>query len=81
MKDTKICCDNCGKQLNIDSSYPANYGLQLKSVNYGVNTSGVRYAILMEPSFKGERDFCGISCLKEWIEKTFTPTTNLYLEK
>ena len=75
MIDTKICCDNCGTQLNIDSSYPHNYGIQIRSLDYGINTSGVEYALYMEPPLKKTLDFCGIGCLQAWITKTYPNLT------
>lgn len=67
MKNEKITCDQCGKQLNIDSSYPHNYGLSLTAKDYGVNTTGKYFAIAQYPPIDSDKDFCGPKCLKEWI--------------
>jgi hypothetical protein len=71
MINTKICCDNCGTQLNIDSSYPANYGLALRCVNYGINTSGSVYCVQIEPKLKREMHFCGFGCIRAWLTKNY----------
>lgn len=65
---TSVTCDHCDKELTIDSSYPASYGLQLNCVNFGTNTSGVQYAVHMEPPIRRPHHFCGFGCLKSWIE-------------
>ncbi len=66
-KNTIIRCDHCEKQLNIDSSYPHRWGLHLSSVDYGVNTTGMVYAVAQYPSLDRDMDFCGMVCLSKWL--------------
>ena len=69
-ENTIIKCDHCGEQLNIDSSYPHNYGLYLASKDYGVNTTGAVYAVHQTPPLMEDKDFCDIMCLSNWIIDT-----------
>ncbi len=66
MRTLSVKCDYCGKELVVDSMYPSNYGLRLESVDYGINTSGVTYAIAFEKPIKRPKDFCGFECLIKW---------------
>lgn len=67
MSTRSIICDNCGKELVVDSSYPATFSLELKAINTGINTSGYKYAVAVIPPIKSTKHFCGLKCLKEWI--------------
>ena len=62
-----VKCDQCSKEL--DSSRPHSWGLLVKAVDYGINTTGVTYAIMDEPPYPFSRDhhFCSTSCLAEFI--------------
>lgn len=68
-----VKCDCCGKELVVDSKYPANWGVHLSAHNYGINTSGLQYAIAMSPPLKAPLDFCGLKCLAEWINNRNNP--------
>ena len=68
MNETKIICDCCGEQLNIDSLYPHNWGLKLSPHDYGINTSGMEYAIAQYPAIDKEIDLCGFRCLRKWLD-------------
>lgn len=65
-----ITCDNCGKELIVDSSYPAKYSLELKVINTGINTSNNVFAVMMYPPFEGTKHFCDIDCLGQWTQKS-----------
>lgn len=62
-----INCDHCGTKLNIESSYPHNWGIHVKSVDYWVNNSGATFDVYMPKPLKQSLDFCGFKCLKEWL--------------
>lgn len=70
---SKTVCDNCERVLNSFSSYPAEFALRLNTLNVNTNTTGMVYAIHMEPAFKGDKHFCNNKCLKEWIDKNEDP--------
>jgi hypothetical protein len=71
MEKRSVTCDQCGKELAVDSSYPARYGLHLESRNYGTNTSGITFAIAMYPPLQNPKDFCGKKCLTQWVNEEF----------
>jgi len=61
-----IVCDNCGRELVIESSYPANYSLQLSAIDTNTNTTGVQFAVAVVPPINETLHFCGFSCLTKW---------------
>jgi len=63
-----IVCDSCLKELIVDSSYPSNFSLELRSVDTGVNTSGVVFSVHIEPEIKETKHFCNKKCLKRWCD-------------
>lgn len=65
-----IKCDECEKELIIDSSYPHHYCLELKCIDTGINTSGMTYAVAMYPLLNKSYQFCGFECLSKWMVKT-----------
>ncbi len=67
--NNSITCDACEKELIVDSLRPANYVLELKSVDVGINTSGVTYAVCINPPIKETLHFCGFGCLQDWMNK------------
>ena len=70
MKEEKIICDGCGKQLNLPTSYPHNYCLRLSVVDHIVPSEerGV-YMVHMTPPLKEDLDFCGMGCLNNWMKE------------
>jgi hypothetical protein len=54
------------KELIVDSSYPANYVLELSCIDTGVNTSDIVYSVFMQPILKRKYHFCGMRCLSGW---------------
>lgn len=64
-----IICDNCQSELIVDSSYPANYSLELKAINTGINSTGVQYAVALSPPIKEPLHFCGLICLGKWVKR------------
>ena len=63
-----ITCDNCKTELVVDSPYPHNYGLHLSAKDYGINTSGMTYALSMRPEINPSKNFCNLKCLAEWVK-------------
>ena len=66
-KISSITCDNCGKELVVDSSYPHHFSLMLSCVDTGINTSDMQYAVMMYPPIKGDKYFCNEECLIAWL--------------
>lgn len=64
-----IICDSCNSELIIDSSYPANFSLELRAINTGINSTGAQYAVCVHPPIDGPLHFCGKACLRNWVEK------------
>ena len=62
-----ILCDQCGAELCVDSSYPAEYSIELHWINTGFNSSGITYAVNVEKP--DAVHFCNMLCLKEWVVK------------
>ena len=65
MKDIKITCDECGKDLTEICDGYDKTRLHLQS-SYIYNTSNISFGI---PQDKGIREhhFCDLPCLKKWI--------------
>ncbi len=68
MIKTSKTCDQCNKELIVDSQYPAHYTLELRVVDTGINTSSIQFAVAMFPPFEGTKHFCNNECLKEWLK-------------
>ncbi len=66
-KVIKITCDNCEKDLTY-SRGGIDYCLVLDTREYGPN-SNVILAYASRPEIDETKYFCGIGCLKLWIEK------------
>lgn len=69
METRSIKCDNCGKELVIDTKYPTNYCLKLSSANYAYNRSGTTYAILGYPHVDRDHHFCDLKCLRDHVNQ------------
>jgi len=63
-----ITCDGCEKEMMKSSSYPAEYGLVLSCENFNINKSGMVYSVMMYPIIERDHHFCGLNCLKTWVE-------------
>ena len=68
-KINSIICDNCSRELVVDSSYPNHFSLKLSCIDTGINTTGRQYAVYISPPFKEDKYFCNITCLSSWISK------------
>lgn len=64
-----VTCDECGKELVVDSSYPHNFGLRVEVKDYGINTTGKVFLLHMSPPLRSPKDFCGKKCLMDWFGK------------
>jgi hypothetical protein len=68
-KPISILCDTCKKELVVDSQQPARYGIEVRCVDYGYNTSGIVNLSIKMPPLQDDHHFCGLACLKSWAER------------
>ena len=63
-----IKCDNCGKELICDTSYPHVYALELRAIDVSRRTeSGMFFAVVVRPPIDGTKHFCNKKCLAEYL--------------
>jgi len=68
MIDTEIKCDECLKILNEKDVMP---GFFLTLTSEKKPTGEVVNCICVYPSIDGTKNFCGLNCLKKWIDDLF----------
>lgn len=61
-----VKCDHCETELIVDTDYPHDWGLELASKDFGVNSSGMQFACICHPPLKRAYHFCGLKCLAAW---------------
>ncbi len=68
--EIKITCDNCDKDLTYTSN-AIDYRLTLKDEKKRTYPdTNVVTSMMIYPSLKdGEKNFCGLGCLKIWVNK------------
>lgn len=64
-----IKCDNCGKELICDTSYPHVYALELKAIDVNRNSTGAVFCVCVNPPIKGIKHFCNKKCLMEFFNE------------
>lgn len=78
MREVKITCDGCGKDITNTAQMPA-FRLHLLAEALP-HTSNSVYAVLVYPPIESDCYFCDTSCLKSWLTKragdTATPSDN-----
>lgn len=74
MKEVKITCDCCGKDITNTDSYPA-YRLVL-SVEKLPHTSDIIFDIYVYPPIKHTMYFCDKECLIKLLDKKHENTNN-----
>ena len=67
MKDIKIVCDYCNKELT-NTRNSIDYCLSLSSQRIPCQEGAVT-DIMVLPPIEREANFCGLGCLKNWIDK------------
>jgi len=65
----RLVCDDCGAELITNTSYPANYALELRAINVNHNTTGLVYGVATLPPIDGTKHFCDKECLNSAIQK------------
>jgi len=65
----KLICDSCNAELITNSSYPAEYSLELKAINTNINTTGMVFGVCVHPPINSTKHFCNKKCLRNWLEK------------
>ena len=63
-------CDGCEKTIGY-TSYSSEYSLTLISIPKKHAPDSAVYAMQIPSEIEGTKDFCGIKCLKEWIDMTY----------
>lgn len=67
MKEVKITCDECQKDLSVTGPMP-RFRVTIHCEKLP-SDSEVQYAVFTEPHFYGERHFCNPCCLALWSKK------------
>lgn len=65
MRETKITCDNCKKDLTETGRRPA-YRLVLSSESIPHSTN-IPSFVLIRPEIEQDRYFCNLACLRNWL--------------
>jgi hypothetical protein len=66
-KTESIKCDNCGKELICDTSYPHVYALELKAIDVNRKSSGAVLCVYVHPPIAGNKHFCNKNCLGDYL--------------
>ena len=70
MKKTEITCDSCERKIERQIGYSTHF-LSLSNM-YMSPGGGVSYDVMELPILDDDLYFCGIGCLKNWINKNIT---------
>lgn len=65
--ETRIACDNCQRDLTTRGPMP-DYSIRLTCRDIP-NGGCAQFSTLVYPEFYGEKDFCGLGCLRAWLKK------------
>ena len=71
MKNIKITCDDCGKDITETGSMPA-FRLVLSSEKLPSSANSI-YAVLVEPPIDRTYYFCNCICLRRWLDFRQSP--------
>ena len=66
-----VRCDNCGSDISC-SGNSIDYRLHLMNVELPPCGNSVT-AMMIYPPIKKDADFCGLGCLKSWVDAQLTP--------
>lgn len=71
MRVTKITCDGCGRDLSSTGNCE-DYRLAL--VNEQIRSrGGVVTAMAKYPAIERDAHFCGLGCLRKWLDREVAP--------
>lgn len=59
-------CDNCRKDLS-NKKDSLNYILRLKNELIKFYPENNSFTTILPPIYIGEKNFCGVICLKKWV--------------
>lgn len=65
MREVKINCDGCGKDITSTDAMP-RFRLHLLAEALS-HTSAIVYAIIRQPPIEEDCYFCDFDCLRNWI--------------
>ena len=69
MKKTEVRCDSCDRDLTYTGNCE-DYCISLSNESIR-SKDGVVTLMVMEPPLKSNAHFCGVGCLKTWINKEY----------
>lgn len=69
-REPQITCDSCGNDLTYTSNC-IDYRLSLVNVSLGSRGAGAVTSMMVYPAIPQDADFCGINCLREWLDKRY----------
>jgi hypothetical protein len=64
-RELKVTCDGCGGDLS-QAPGQVRYGLQLSVLRIPCH-SQVQTAMYILPPIDGDKCFCGLGCLRDWL--------------
>lgn len=67
MREEKITCDACGKDLTTTGPQPM-FRLMLTSEEVPSDSGGLMHAIRVYPDIDKDHHFCNTTCLADWVE-------------
>ncbi len=70
MIETTINCDSCGQHVNAPTLYDVDYYLTLSQSSAPHKKGSPVYDVYIHPILKdGDKHFCGLKCLQNWLKK------------
>lgn len=63
----KITCDGCGQDIT-STQYAYEFNLSLTATPR-INDSGFSFDMGLNQSIDEQKDFCGLGCLKKWMNQ------------
>lgn len=64
-QNSDVFCDFCNKEIS-KTKYASEYYINLSNIAKK-NETGACFMMGWVPDFTGQKDFCGLECLKNWI--------------
>lgn len=66
----KVTCDACGNDLTCTSNME-DWRLSLRNVALSAYGNAAVTCMAVYPAIQEDADFCGINCLREWLDKHY----------
>jgi hypothetical protein len=65
----RIVCDHCKAELIKNTSYPAEFALELRCFDGNRNKTGFVFGVHVSPPLDANKHFCGFKCLETWLKE------------